>query len=240
MNKDLCIQLLEEHVDDLNTAAKIDTVLTSRKTAKIKELQVIHGTDTTMAKGRIKELEDDNSFLVEKHFELVKDINDLRADWAIDHIDCIEELNKIQINYVGQVDELRRDFMKTLETIKERETRECAENVRLQGKIAKLQDKIVELESKLQIERTIAKNYSDEVTRLVKKNENLQEDLETAGKRITGLEADKNGHRSIANVLKKENYDMGMELKKLKKENADLRLEVFWLNPPVPVKEESK
>lgn len=39
MNKDLYIVLLEEHVDDLTTAAKIDTVLSFQKTEKIRELK---------------------------------------------------------------------------------------------------------------------------------------------------------------------------------------------------------
>ncbi|PKM74780.1 MAG: hypothetical protein CVU92_04720 [Firmicutes bacterium HGW-Firmicutes-17] len=220
-----------------------------------------------------------------KNTELVKDMNDLQADWAESNVvagtamwGMAQDIDDLQADMAADHTEYRN----TLETIKERETRECAENVRLQGKIAKLQDKIVELESNLQIERTIAKNYSDEVTRLVKKNENLQEDLETAGKRITGLEADNtrlgnkiislNGNiecnnkiidrtykerndlaervermgadnirlRSVTSDLEILNHNMGEEMEKLKKEKERLQSEFYRLNPPVPVKEESK
>lgn len=151
---------------------------------------------------------EDHSFLVEQHFKLVKDINDLRADWAADHA----------------------EYRKTLETIKEQNTRECDLNVRLQGIIKELTGKLDTADAGLRQVPMLR----EQVNEFVKKNENLQEDLETSRKRIAALEADKNGHRSIAKELKKEKYDMGVELEKLKKENADLRLEVFRLDPPIP------
>nr|WP_320026866.1 hypothetical protein [uncultured Acetobacterium sp.] len=39
MNKDLYIELLEEHVNDLTTASKIDAVLSLLKTEKIRDLK---------------------------------------------------------------------------------------------------------------------------------------------------------------------------------------------------------
>ena len=56
--------------------------------------------------------------------ELLDDLNDLRADWAADHV----------------------EYWKTLEVIKEQKTREYELNVRLQGKIAGLQDSVMALQ----------------------------------------------------------------------------------------------
>lgn len=53
--------------------------------------------------------------------ELLDDLNDLQADWATDYA----------------------EYRKTLEVIKEQNTRECELNVRLQGKIAGLQDSVM-------------------------------------------------------------------------------------------------
>lgn len=58
--------------------------------------------------------------LQEENDELVKDLNDLQADWATDHADHAE-------------------YRKTLEVIKEQNTRECDLNVRLQGNIHELE-----------------------------------------------------------------------------------------------------
>jgi hypothetical protein len=59
--------------------------------------------------GEIKLLQEENDVLV-------KDLNDLQADWAADHA----------------------EYRKTLEVIKEQNTRECDLNVRLQGNIHEL------------------------------------------------------------------------------------------------------
>lgn len=117
MNKDLYIQLLEEHVDDLTTAAKIDTVLSLRKTEKLKEF-----------KSELASVSDWNK----AQEELISKIADTAMDYQ-------EELNELKIKHIEETQELRAEYLKTLETIKERETRECNENVRLQGKIAGLQ-----------------------------------------------------------------------------------------------------
>lgn len=180
MNKDLYIALLEEHVDDLSTAMKIDTVLSLRKTEKIKGLksELASASDWNKAQDELISKIADTAMdyqaelneLSNLTLDLAKDINDLQADWADDRIDCIEESDKIQINYVGQVDELRCDFMKTLETIKEQNTRECDLNVRLQGKIAILEK---------------------EKAQLTKKNECLLEDIKTYGKALAAKEENK-------------------------------------------------
>lgn len=187
MNKDLYIALLEEHVDDLTTAMKIDTVLSLRKTEKIKEFK----SELASVRDWNKAQEELISKIADTAMDYQDYLEDLQADWADDRIDCIEESDKIQINYVGQVDELRRDFTKTLETIKERETRECDLNMRLQGKIAELEAdnsrlrsvtsdlEILNHDMRIELEKLKKQNET-----LKKQSENLIEDLETAQKRL--------------------------------------------------------
>lgn len=91
--------------------------------------------------------------------ELLDDLNDLRADWAADYALYTKEVRRAY----RKSDELIRDirdlqadwatdhaeYRKTLEVIKEQNTRECDLNVRLQGKIAGLQDDIIALQEQL-------------------------------------------------------------------------------------------
>ncbi|URN85182.1 hypothetical protein [Acetobacterium wieringae] len=148
MNKDLYIQLLEEHVDDLTTAAKIDTVLTSRKNCLIKRL--------TADLAKLKDF-------CTAQDELLSKV----ADTAMDYQDDLITTKK------------------ALETVTSQRTMANRFNVEQQGVVA----------------------------RLKKENEIL------------------NGHnnqcREIIRELKKEKFDMGMELEKLKKENEELGSQIL-------------
>lgn len=170
MNKELYIELLEEHVDDLKTAAKIDTVLTERKIIRLRNLE----TQLLSLVSRIRTQDELVSKIADTAMDYQDDLEDLQADWADDRIDCIEESDKIQINYVGQVDELRCDFMKTLETLKERNTR--------------ANDEIVLLRSK---GTEIDKELKREVFQLNKQNDDLHKQLNDAVREIAKLHGDK-------------------------------------------------
>lgn len=78
MNKDLYIALLEEHVDELTTATKIDTVLTSRKTAYMssleKQLLSTHGWNNVQ--------DELISKIADTAMDYIDDLNDQQADWA--------------------------------------------------------------------------------------------------------------------------------------------------------------
>lgn len=68
--------------------------------------------------------------------ELLKDINDLQADWALDYKDA---LNELKIKHIEETQELRQSYLKTLEIMSAKHTRANDENVRLRGKIAELE-----------------------------------------------------------------------------------------------------
>lgn len=158
MNKDLYIALLEDRVDDLTTAAKIDTVLSLRKIDKIRGL-----------KSDLASVQDWNKAQV----WLISCIADTAMDYQ-------EELNELKIKHTEETQELRAEYLKTLETIKERETRECNENVRLQSKIAELEK-----------ETAIEKELKREVAQLTKQNGELQKQLNEAVREIAKLNGDK-------------------------------------------------
>lgn len=226
MNKDLYIQLLEEHVDDLTTAAKIETVLTSRKNCLIKRLSAELTTMKDLGTAQDELL----SKVADTALDCQDDLNDLQADWAESNVVAgtamwamAKEISDLKLKHIEQKEELRIGFKKQLEVIKEQNTRECDLNVRLQGIIKELTGKLDTADAGLRQVPMLR----EQVNEFVKKNENLQEDLETSRKRIAALEADKNGHRSIAKELKKEKYDMGVELEKLKKENAELGSQIL-------------
>lgn len=124
MNKDLYIKLLEEHVDDLTTAAKIDIVLTERKTIRMRNLeaQLLSLRDWNKAQDELI------SKIADTAMDCIDDLNDAQADWAADHT----------------------EYRRTLETIKGQNTRECDLNVRLQGKIAELEKEKAQLSKKNQ------------------------------------------------------------------------------------------
>jgi phage-related minor tail protein len=124
MNKDLYIQLLEEHVDDLTTAAKIDTVLSLRKTEKIRDLK----SELASVQDWNKAQDELISKIADTAMDCIDDLNDAQADWAADHT----------------------EYRRTLETIKGQNTRECDLNVRLQGKIAELEKEKAQLAKKNQ------------------------------------------------------------------------------------------
>jgi|GEM_PF-6130569 len=78
MNKDLYIALLEDHVGDLSTAMKIDTVLTSRKTEKIRGLksELVSSRDWNNAQDELI------SKIADTAMDYIDDLNDQQADWA--------------------------------------------------------------------------------------------------------------------------------------------------------------
>ncbi|MEO1815280.1 MAG: hypothetical protein ABGU93_06815 [Acetobacterium sp.] len=92
--------------------------------------------------GEIKLLQEENT-------ELLKDINDLHAEYAKSHVDAgkalcelVSDIRDLRIKHTEETQELRSSFLKQLKTIKERETRANDENVRLQSKIAGLKNEM--------------------------------------------------------------------------------------------------
>jgi hypothetical protein len=87
--------------------------------------------------------------LQEENTELLKDINDLQAEYAKSHVDAskalcelVSDIRDLRIKHTEETQELRSSFLKQLKTIKERETRANDENVRLQSKIAVLKNEM--------------------------------------------------------------------------------------------------
>ena len=86
------------------------------------------------------------ALIQEENTELVKDLNDLQADWAADH--TIElALRDITLELGKDLNDLKADwavdyakYQITLINLVEKNTRECDENVKLQGKIAILKE----------------------------------------------------------------------------------------------------
>jgi uncharacterized protein (DUF849 family) len=148
MNKDLYIALLEEHVDDLTTAMKIDTVLTSRKTAYMRNLENQLASVSDWNKSQDELI----SKIADTAMDYIADLNDLQADYAKSNAVARAAMREL----VQEIDDLQADmaadhaeYRKTLEVIKEQNTRECDLNVRLQSKIAGLQDDILALQEQL-------------------------------------------------------------------------------------------
>lgn len=96
--------------------------------------------------GEIKLLQEENT-------ELVKDLNDLQADWGVDYTIYTREVRRVykkNDELIRDIRDLQADwaadhaeYRNTLEAIKEQNTRECDLNVRLQGEdcgIAKWSD----------------------------------------------------------------------------------------------------
>lgn len=113
MNKDLYIQLLEEHVADLSAAMNIDTLLAERKNERIKKLIAV----LTEAKDRNKIKDELISKIADTVLDCQDDLNDLQAGWAESNVSARNALSTV----VGQ------------------RTSANNENVRLQGKISDLE-----------------------------------------------------------------------------------------------------
>lgn len=122
MNKDLYIELLEEHVGDLTTEMKIDTVLSLRKTEKIKGLKCELASVSDWNKAQDELI----SKIADTAMDYQDDITDLHADFA----------------------EMHNEYKGKLMLSIERNTRANDENIRLQGKIVKLEKRIRGLEAK--------------------------------------------------------------------------------------------
>lgn len=114
---------------------------------------------------------------------------------------------------------------------------QCGLSKLLNDRNDELIDDINDIQADWAVERIVLakalKEYDSDLALSNKKNENLQEDLETAGKRITGLEADNARLRSVTSDLEILNRDMSVELEKINKEKEKLQAEFYRLKPTV-------
>jgi predicted nucleic acid-binding Zn-ribbon protein len=179
MNKDLYIALLEEHVDELTTAAKIDTVLTERKTIRMRNLeaQLLSLRDWNKAQDELiskiadtaMDYQDDLNELSNLTIDLAKDLNDFAADWAIDRIDLVKVIKGYEADQALS-DMTLQEFERDIESL-------TGESARFRGIIKKLKKEKYDMGMELE--------------KLKKQNENLNEDLVTAEKRIKEAEENK-------------------------------------------------
>lgn len=165
MNKDLYIQLLEEHVDDLTTAMKIDMVLTERKTIRMRNLeaQLLSLRDWNKAQDELI------SKIADTAMDYQDDLNDLRADWAIDHIDLAKIIKGYEADQALS-DMTLQEFERDIESLTE-------ERDRFRGIIRELKKEKYDMG--MELEKLKKQNET-----LKKQNENLIEDLETSRKRL--------------------------------------------------------
>jgi len=121
--------------------------------------------------------------LQEENTELVKDLNDLQADWGVD--------------YTIYVREVRRAYKKNDELIRD---------------IRDLQADWAADHAAIINQHKADCSLSDRTLQEFKRD-------------IESLTEERDRYRGIIRELKKEKYDMGMELEKLKKQNEKLKMQ---------------
>lgn len=162
MNKDLYIALLEEHVDDLSTAMKIDTVLSLRKTEKIRSLKSELASVSDWNKAQDELI----SKIADTAMDYQDDINDLQYEWAKDHDKVIKQHDAD----CALSDMTLQEFERDIESLTE-------ERDRFRRIIRELKKENCSMG--MEFEKLKKQNET-----LKNQNENLIEDLETSRKRL--------------------------------------------------------
>lgn len=155
MNKDLYIQLLEDHVADLTAAMNIDSFITKRKNEKIQCL------DELLSK------------VADTVLDCQDDLNDLQADWA----ESVENASNSLITVVGQRTSANSENVRLqgkIAALEKEKDHLLKRNEQLSADLAAADKRIKEAEGQAETDKTTKDNLLKSVFELQEKVRKLE------------------------------------------------------------------